>query len=364
MTTNEAAAEAAPPPALRLPADALARLCEGLLASAGSDAETARDATRAMMHASLHGVDSHGVRLLPHYVSVLEGGRVNGRPRLAFRRTRPGAGLLEADHAHGARATFEAAARACDLAAEAGVGAVGVRHGSHFGAAGAYALAAAERGFCALVACNSDAVVRLHDGAARFHGTNPLAFAAPSGGDRPWLLDMATSAIPFNRVLLRRATGEALPEGVASDEGGLDTTDARAAAMLAPLGGAFGFKGAGLAGLAEILSAVLTGMRLGFEIPDMAGPDRSTPRHLGAFVLALDPDAFAGRAAFEEAMRRYLAALRGGPALAGATLLAPGDREWAEAERRRQDGVPLDPETAAALRDLAAARGVPMPPAA
>lgn len=354
--TNEASAPAT------MPADALAALCDGLLRAVGADPETARDATRAMMHASLHGVDSHGVRLLPHYAAVLAGGRVNPRPRLAFHRARPGAGLLDADHAHGARATYFAAERACDLAAEAGIGAVGVRHSSHFGAAGAYALAAAERGFCALVTCNSDSVVRLHGGAARFHGTNPIAFAAPSGGERPWLLDMATSAVPFNRVLLYRSTGETLPEGVASDAGGHDTTDPTVAAMLAPLGGAFGFKGAGLAGLAEILSAMLTGMRLSFEIPDMVGSDLSTPRELGAFVIALDPDAFAGRGALLDAMGRYLAALRGGPAVAGATLMAPGDREWAEAERRRRDGVPLDPETAAALRELAATHGVPMPP--
>ena len=41
------------------------------------------------MHASRHGVDSHGVRLAPHYARALRGGRVDGRPRLTERSTGP-----------------------------------------------------------------------------------------------------------------------------------------------------------------------------------------------------------------------------------------------------------------------------------
>src|SRR5438552_3041805 len=84
-----------------------------------------------------------------------------------------------------------------------------------------------------------------------------LAVGAPLPGERPWLLDMATSAIPMNRVLLYRSLGLALPDGVAADEAGRTTTDPHAATVLSPLGGAYGYKGAGLAGLVEILSAPL-----------------------------------------------------------------------------------------------------------
>ena len=59
--------------------------------------------------------------------------------------------------------------------------------------------------------------MRLHDGAERFHVTNPLAVAVPVEDGRPWLLDMATSAIPYNRVLLYRSLGMALPAATASD---------------------------------------------------------------------------------------------------------------------------------------------------
>ena len=147
--------------------------------------------------------------------------------------------------------------------------------------------------------------MRLHEGARGFHGTNPIAIGVPVEGERPWLFDMATSAVPFNRVHLYRSLGIELPPEVASDAAGNPTTDAAAAAMLAPLGGAFGYKGAGLAGLAEILSAALTGMRIGVELLPMGGPDISTPRGLGAFVLAREPFRLRGK----KRLRRYDAPL-------------------------------------------------------
>ena len=47
--------------------DDLDRFCRAVLAGVGADPETARDCTASMIHGSIHGVDSHGVRLLGHY---------------------------------------------------------------------------------------------------------------------------------------------------------------------------------------------------------------------------------------------------------------------------------------------------------
>lgn len=308
--------------------DRLTAFCESVFLAIGSDVKTARCATRAMMHGSVHGVDSHGVRLLPHYANVMRQGRVNRQPTLDFRLVRPGSDLLFADDAHGARAAYAATDHACDMARRNGIAAVGIRDSSHFGPAGAFTLHAAQQGLLAIAVCNSDSFVRLHDGAAPFHGTNPFSLAVPSGKKNPWLLDMATSSVPYNRVQLYQSTGESLPPGVASGQDGDDITDPHDFAMLAPVGGAFGFKGAGLAGVAEILSAVMTGMKLSPEILPMGGPDLTTPRALGAFVIVMDPDGFIGAQLVQDGMRRYLCQLRGSAARDGGRVLAPGDREW------------------------------------
>lgn len=338
---------------IRAEVTALTGFCEAAFLAVGADDATVRDATRSMMHGSLHGVDSHGVRLLPHYVKALKGGRLACAPVMNFRQIRPGSGLLDAGNAQGARATYHAADLAIEMAKTQGIAAVGIQNSSHFGPAGAYALAVAERGFVAMVMCNSDSFVRLHDGAQRFHGTNPISVAVPTGEASPWLLDMATSSVPFNRVELYQSLGVDLPFGVASGVDGQDVVDPHLAEMLAPVGGAFGFKGAGLGGVAEIFSAALTGMRLSPEIASMGGPDYATPREMGAFVMVMDPDGFIGGRLLHAAMQRYLAQLRGSPPRTGCRVMAPGDREWAEAARRRETGVPLDPATVAGFEELA-----------
>ena len=338
---------------LRVAGNKLEEFCRAALAGAGGDAATADAATRAMMHASSVGIDSHGVRLLEHYVNAVAGGRVNGKPKLRFIRDFGATAVLDADDGHGALAAYVAMDRAVALAQKFGIGGVAIRNSSHLAAAGAYVLVAAEQGLMGLCVCNADAIVRLHDGAAKFHGTNPIAFAAPVAGARPWLLDIPTSSMPLQRVNLYRSLGRPLPPGVASDASGRDTEDPTEVKMLAPLGGAeFGYKGAGLAGMVEILSTAITGMGLSFELIGMT-TDLTKPRHLGAFVLAIEPSAFVEREVFDATMTRYMNALHASPALEGRKVMAPGDREWAEADARAREGIPIDPETAASFVRLA-----------
>ena len=335
--------------------------CRAVFIAAGADEATSEGATRAMMHGTRLGIDSHGVRLLSHYIKGLTEGRINRQPKVALASAFGAVGALDADNGHGALAAFVAMDHAINFADQFGIGAVAIRNSSHFGPAGAYALEAARRGFIGFAFCNSDSFVRLHDGAMRFHGTNPIACAVPVVNNNPWLFDMATSAVPYNRVQLYRSLGKSLPAGTASDSHGYDTTDPEQADMLAPLGGEFGFKGAGLAGIAEILSAVLTGMKLSFDIAPMPGPDFSTPRGLGAFVLAMKPEAFLDRNRFDSAMTRYLETLRNSPARDDLRVMAPGDREWKVAEERERNGVELDPATAESFADLAARYGLETP---
>ncbi|MET0527554.1 MAG: Ldh family oxidoreductase, partial [Microvirga sp.] len=318
---------------------------------AGADEPTARAATRAMMHASRLGVDSHGVRLTSHYGRELRAGRINPRPSVQTRRTAPAAAILDADEGLGHASAYAGMELACELARDVGVAAVGVVRSSHYGAAGAYALAGAEAGLIALSVTNSDAVVVLHGGAERFHGTNPIAAAAPVPGQKPWLLDMATSSVPLNRVLLYRTLGRELPEGVAADKSGQWTKDPATAELLMPLGGNdFGFKGAGLAGLVSLLCTVLIGGTLDhLVVPMGAADDPQSPRDIGHFCIAIDPNHFAGRAAYEGAIVRYLADLRKSASRPGETTMAPGDREWAVEADRRRSGIPVDHETAEIL---------------
>ena len=237
-----------------------------------------------MMHASRIGVDSHGARLVPHYAAVLGSGRVNPRPEVRITRKAAAVAVVDGDDGLGHHAAYRAMQEAVAIAREAGIGAVGV--GARRTSAPPGPIPCWRRRRTAgFATSNADFGVTLFGGRVPFHGTNPFAFAAPSGGGRPWLLDMATSSIPFNRVLLYRVLGNGLPPGVAADAEGAPTRDPDAVRMLLPLGGeGFGFKGAALAGLATILSAVLQGATLDHAmIPMVGGEDMATPRGIGHF---------------------------------------------------------------------------------
>lgn len=95
-------------------------------------------------------------------------------------------------------------------------------------------------------------------GSERVLGTNPFAFGIPAV-ERPFVLDMATSAIAGGEVMTARAEGMSLPEGVAVDSSGTPTTDPSAVlkgGALLPFGG---HKGLGLSLMIEILNTALTG---------------------------------------------------------------------------------------------------------
>lgn len=330
------------------PEDILSHQVITRLIQAGAQETDAEATTRALIHASRIGVDSHGVRLVGHYVRLLQTGGINRRPTIIFERTGPATGQLNADGGLAHPAAYRAMNEAVQLARETGIGAVGVHHSSHFGAAGAYVVEATRHGMISLIMSNSDAAVSLFGGAQPFHGTNPIAMAAPVKNSDPWFMDIATSSIPFNRVKLYRSLGLQLPTGVAADSAGHSTQDALAASFLQPLGGeGFGFKGAALAGLVAILAGALTGAALD---PVMVGTDEEQNsqkrQNVGHFAIAIDPARFVGHAAYELAMNRYLDLLRSGPSVDPLhPVMAPGDREWKEAKRRATNGIPVDFET-------------------
>jgi len=321
-----------------------------LLRFSGASAESAEAATWALLHASIHGVDSHGIRLLPWYAECLRDGLVRGNPRITVHPLRRAAVRVDADGGMGHLATYRAMDEACALARDCGIGLAAVVNSTHFGAAGAYTLAAADGGFIGLVAGNSCAYVVPHSGSVPIHGTSPISLAAPNPGGDAFLLDMATSAFPWNKVLRYRTEGLELPHGVAVDANGGFVTDPNLAVSLAPVGGVgFGFKGAALAGVAEVLAGVLTGMRLSTELDRAALADTG----LGHFVMAVDPTLFMTLEDFGSRLQAYLDGFSTQPG-----TYAAGGPEWERRRQREKDGIPLPDGLYDELRGAAEKAGI------
>ena len=155
---------------------------------------------KSLVGSSMRGVDSHGIRLLPHYLKCLEQGRININPKMTFKLNMPSIGLLDADNGLGHSAAYLGSMKAIDIAKKNGVGIVGIINSSHYGAAGAYSLDIAEKGFIGLCFTHSDALGIPFNGYKKFHGTNPYSFSAPLIKRKPLLVDFSSTLIPFNKV--------------------------------------------------------------------------------------------------------------------------------------------------------------------
>lgn len=336
----------------RVPAAILRHWIERALAGRGVPREHRRLVSDGLVEASLRGIDTHGVRLLPVYLAELDGGRSRPRPRLAWS-PRGGAALgLDADAALGVVAGSLAADATAALARDHGVGAVAIGNSNHFGPASCYTLRMARAGTVGFAFSNSDALVAPHGGLRPFLGTDPMSVAACGEEGEVFCLDMATSQISYSKVKARRSRGETLEPGWAI---GADGTDAAESAgeisALRPLGG---YKGQGLALAIQVLCALLTGMPFDHRLSHLYEEPFDEPRRIGHFLMAVDVAAFEKVATFRRRLSELMRALRSQESAPGARVVAPGDLERESHAERSAGGVPLTREELEQIR-----RGTP-----
>lgn len=333
------------------------RVCGGL----GSTDVEARLVADQLVGANLAGHDSHGVGMLPAYVSGARSGalRVNGHVRAVV--DRGPLLVLDGDAGFGQVMGYEAMNAAIGRAREHGVALVGLRNSFHIGRIGHWGEQCARAGLASIhfanVVGHSPLVAPFGGADARF-GTNPFCVAIPSTGDRPAvLLDMATSKIALGKARVALNKGEAVPDGALLDGRGRVTTDP-SGMFAVPREGALiamgEHKGSGLAIVCELLGAALLG-------GPVMGEDTSTGTSIinNMLTIAIDPMAITGRDALASEASDFLDYVRASAPREGFDeVLVPGQPEE-RAALARSSGVPIDDTTLGQLRASAVAAGVP-----
>lgn len=338
--------------ALRISVDALHEFCQEALLAAGVPLAAAAIVAASLTHADACGLFSHGsVRLLPVYVRRLLAGTTRPTPNIQVVRQMGAIALVDGDSGLGQVVGKYAIQQAIELAHQHGVGVVGVRNSSHFGASAFFARDATDAGMIGIVMTNAPSNMPPWGGRKPYFGTNPLCIALPCGVEAPVVLDMSTSVVARGKIVMAATMGQPIPEGWAIDREGRPTLDAEAAleGAVLPMGG---YKGAGLALIIDALCGVLTGAAFGIHIVNLYD-DGHEVQNLGHFFMALNVDALMPVATFKARMDDYVREVRGQPRMPGVDrIYVPGELEC-EAERRsRAEGILL-PGTAV-LDELAA----------
>ncbi len=345
-----------------IPAIHLRSQIDSVLTAWGFGAADVAATADALVWADLRAIDSHGIALLLLYEQFLNQGSLIVRPEVAVIRDRAATAVVDGGSGLGHRPACLAADLAAEKAQAFGLGAVAVRNSNHFGAAGFYAARMAEKGLLGIVtsSVHLPAIVPTF-GTVPMLGTNPIALAAPTARNRPFVLDMATSTAAIGKLRLAKRAGRQLPAGWALDTQGRPETDpdaALAVKRLTPLGGSRelgGHKGYGLATLVEILSTTLSGAAFA-----PLRPKDNARLDVGHFLMAIDPDAFRETGDFEDDLDDLIDAMRASPpAEAGQPVMVAGDPEHAAHDERSTHGIPLNDSLLNDLKALAERCGAP-----
>ncbi len=324
----------------------LERVMTSALERCGATSAMARATAGALAAAEMDGIPSHGASRIPQYCAHLKNGRAKGSAVPVVARDSRAACLVDARGGLAFEACALAGAEAVRRAREYGVAFASVTNSNHFGVAAHALEPVAAAGLVGLAFGNSPAAMPAWGGKRALFGTNPIAAVFPRRSAPPLVIDVSLSAVARGKIMVAARDGKPIPEGWAVDQEGRPTTDARAALQgsMLPAGGV---KGAMLALTVELLACALSGAAFGFE-SDSFFAEEGRPTRIGQGMLAIDPQALAGRETFLERVETLVAAMLEEP---GVRL--PGARRHEQREKARAAGVAVPADLLRRIRALA-----------
>ncbi len=340
---------------------ALSDLVRDLFIAAGLSPEHAQHTAEMLVLSNLRGIDSHGVFRVQGYLKRLGNGTVNSSPEMAFHDI-PGTPLaiLDGDRGLGFLVADKAMGHALQKAKDYGIGLVWAKNSNHFGAAGLYAMKAAEEHMIGIVTTNVPAMVTMPSFRESVVGNNPIAVSVPMKDHPPFTVDISLSSVALGKLLTAIQDGSSIPDTWALDADGIPTTDPSAgyAGFMLPMAM---HKGFALALAMDLLTGVIAGGPFLKDLPSMyKEPEKvSGTTHL---MIALDPARLMEREEFYQRMESWKAELRSTVSpLSGESLHIPGEGLARIEADRRAGGIPLPPAQIEELRTLASAYGIEIP---
>lgn len=335
-----------------------------ILQAWGMPEKKADETAEIMSWADLHGIDTHGISMVPPYDDRRRAAKLDILAEPKVVKETPVSVLVDGGGGLGHPNGRRAMELAIEKAKKTGIGIAAVRNSGHFGACGFYVLMAAETDLIGMAMTSASGIqVAPTNGAQARLGTDPLAFAAPGKPGQPFLLDMATTTVAAGKI--RNKANEKLqtPTGWLVDKDGKPSTDPHEVSkggFMTPLGGTpegSSHKGYGLGAMVNILSSALSG---GLMVTDPTRNTRPGSIDIGHFFLAMDPAMFRDTADFKADVAAFCDTLRETrPADPAKPVQVAGDPERRIAAQRMKTGIPVGPNLLEKVREIALASGAP-----
>lgn len=338
--------------------DVLEKFIAELFEKAGMRVEAASVTSKCLVKTNLWGVDSHGVLRVPVYIKRVRKGAINAEPEIKAVIDGDGPiALLDGDGGMGFVLGMAGMEKAKEQAKKYGIGLTLVRNSNHFGAAALYTRMAAEDGLIGIATTNVIPNIGMKGNKKPSVGNNPIAMAAPTTGEFPFVLDISLSSVAGGKLLLAAKKGEKIPTDWAVTKDGEETDDPQKGfdGFLLPTGL---HKGYGLALFVDLITGLLSGgpflqgLRSMYKHPD----DPSLTTHT---FICIDPSYFMKAEEYDERITEWAKMVHDTPMTEeGARQVIPGEIEHNLANERKANGIPLPVQLVEEFETVAAELGV------
>ena len=332
----------------RVPHENLRAVVRAIYAAAGSEGEEPALVADNLVEANLTGHDSHGVGMLPRYISCALTGELKANAHVRIVSDLGAMLVLDGETGYGQVIGQETTDLAIARAREHGVAVISLRNSFHLCRIGAWAERCAAAGMISMHYVNVMGVrplVAPHRGAAARYGTNPYTCVLPATDNNPvTLLDMATSVIAMGKVRVAKNKGEQVRADALIDAEGRPTTDPNTM-YSSPIGAVLPFgehKGYGMALMSELLAGVLSGG--GTMRPETQSESDTIINNM--LMIVFDPGRLVNPDDFKREVDATIAHVKASPPRnPDEPVLVPGDPERATRAERAANGVPVDDAT-------------------
>jgi uncharacterized oxidoreductase len=312
-----------------------------MLEASGTSEEDAETIMDVLITGSLYGIDSHGVRALPYFISRTRPlSRQKAETKMKILKELPATALLDPGGTWGPVSAKKAMEIAIEKAKKQGIASCSIVKGEWITNLFYYSMMAVKNDMIGIVVAREGPVCAPWGGTKPVTGTNPMSIAIPAAKAYPIVLDFATTMVAQGHVKTLLLEGKPIPEGWLIDRLGNPVKDYdltlesieefwRTGGSLLPFGT---YKGYGINLVIDILGGAL----------NLSGTG-SRAKGQGALMTAINIGAFVPVKDFTEEVDRLIAEIKSSPvAPSFKEVLIPGEKEHRMKEKRRKEGIPVD----------------------
>lgn len=338
----------------------LKRFCTDAFLKFGFSEKDSAVITDVLLLADLYGIDSHGVQRLVRYHKDIAKGliRLDTKPEVIFET--PVSAVIDAHDGMGQVVGHAAMEMAIEKAKKTGIAIVSVRNSTHYGIAGYYSKMACDQGLIGISTTNTTAIMVPTYGRKAMLGSNPIAIACPAD-PHPFFFDASTTVVTRGKLEVYNKLDKPLHDGWAIDSTGNESTDAakvigciisKEGGGILPLGGSQedsgSHKGYGWGMVSELFSSIIS-LGMTSDLTNVGGKGG-----ICHGFMVIDPAIFGDPQAIKDHLSEYLDKLRNSPKAEGQErIYTHGEKEIAAMASRLENGIDVNINTVAEMRDLA-----------